>query len=281
MGGSTPIALDQRIDLWLETVPILLKHLQVEHVSIISHSAGTMYAFNTIYRLRSLLDPKAPYAALIAPWVPSAHSHAALMSVATSLPAGVINSWGPTLRFVNSRVMPVTSWSGGIVSSLGTVFSSSDSNAGVESDSPAEHFGVSDDKIADQINKLHSKYKFAEDISAVNEDAKLCANKGGPESWGVCSNYETYVQDLARKERDGVAAGGAKLKVNMFFAESDVMIGEGGRKYLEQCWRQDGVADTIEFRSEVLLGTDHDSAMGDNVKGALRKVLERVKQGSQ
>jgi pimeloyl-ACP methyl ester carboxylesterase len=65
MGGSTPVPLDQRIEIWLEIVPALLKVLEVQHVSLMCHSAGTIYLLNTLYRCPEILDPKAPFVALI------------------------------------------------------------------------------------------------------------------------------------------------------------------------------------------------------------------------
>jgi pimeloyl-ACP methyl ester carboxylesterase len=65
MGGSTPVALDQRIEVWLEIVPALLKHLDIQRVSLMCHSAGTIYLLNTLYRFPEILDPKAPFVALI------------------------------------------------------------------------------------------------------------------------------------------------------------------------------------------------------------------------
>lgn len=57
--------VEQRMNVWLETVPILLKKLNIEHVFFTSHSAGTLYLFNTLYHLRDILDPRAPYVALL------------------------------------------------------------------------------------------------------------------------------------------------------------------------------------------------------------------------
>lgn len=65
MGGSTSVPLKVRVQVWLETVPALLEKVEVEHVSIVSHSAGTMYALNTLYHLREILDPNAPYIGLV------------------------------------------------------------------------------------------------------------------------------------------------------------------------------------------------------------------------
>ena len=60
MGGSTPVAINIRMKVWLETVPALLQKLDVEHVSLMTHSAGAMYTLNTLLHHRAFLDPKAP-----------------------------------------------------------------------------------------------------------------------------------------------------------------------------------------------------------------------------
>jgi pimeloyl-ACP methyl ester carboxylesterase len=65
MGGSTRVELNIRMPVWLETVPALLKKVNVEHVSIVTHSAGGVYTLNTLAKHRSILDPKAPYVALL------------------------------------------------------------------------------------------------------------------------------------------------------------------------------------------------------------------------
>jgi len=64
-GGSTPVAINIRMQVWLETVPALLQQLDVKHVAIVTHSAGAVYTLNTLFHLRSLLDPKAPYVAFL------------------------------------------------------------------------------------------------------------------------------------------------------------------------------------------------------------------------
>lgn len=49
--------MNKRVDTWLEIVPAVLKALRVEHVALMSHSAGTFYAFNTAVRLPHLMYP--------------------------------------------------------------------------------------------------------------------------------------------------------------------------------------------------------------------------------
>lgn len=59
------MSLDIRLQVWLETVPALLQKVNVQHVGIVTHSAGGVYTLTTLAKLRSILDPKAPYVALL------------------------------------------------------------------------------------------------------------------------------------------------------------------------------------------------------------------------
>ena len=59
------MAINIRMRVWLETVPALLQQLDVKHVAIVTHSAGTLYTLNTLIQYRSLLDPTAPYVAFL------------------------------------------------------------------------------------------------------------------------------------------------------------------------------------------------------------------------
>lgn len=65
MGRSTDVALERRISVWVELVPRLLQHLGIRHVSLVSHSAGTMYLFNTLHHCRDVLHPERPFVALL------------------------------------------------------------------------------------------------------------------------------------------------------------------------------------------------------------------------
>jgi hypothetical protein len=65
MGASTNVPLAQRLAIWLELVPCILEHLGIDHVSLVSHSAGTIYLLNTLFHYRSILHPDRPFAALL------------------------------------------------------------------------------------------------------------------------------------------------------------------------------------------------------------------------
>ena len=54
---------------------------------------------------------------------------------------------------------------------------------------------------------------------------------------------------------------GAPLKIQAYFAESDVMIGKKGQAYFEERWRGTNgeYKDVVEFASTTVPGTDHDA----------------------
>ncbi|KAK4552222.1 hypothetical protein LTR86_010576 [Recurvomyces mirabilis] len=290
MGGSTPVDISIRVRVWLETVPILLQKLDVKHVHLLSHSAGTMYVLNTLYHHRDILYPDRPYIAMLAPWVHNSHSNATLMNIVSKIPTSLFGSWSNITKFVAGRIMPATAWSGGALAwsggaltAVGNVFQSSPATENVAKDdaelTPEEKYGVPHE-IAQHIEKLRMKYCLAESWAAGNEDAMLCLKKGGTGLWGICEEYPEYVQSLVKleKSRRNTTASAPKLSMRVFFAESDVMIGKEGAAYFKQCWARDGVRDVIDLQFHDLPGTNHDSAILDVKKGGLKPVFEEVTQ---
>lgn len=69
IGQSSNVPIESRMSIWLELVPKLLAHLEITSVSLLSHSAGTLYLFNTLYACRHLLSPTKPYAALLGEYI--------------------------------------------------------------------------------------------------------------------------------------------------------------------------------------------------------------------
>ena len=64
MGSSTDVLLEKRISTWLQLVPKLIAHLQIKNFALMSHSAGTIYALNTLWHRRDILGER-PYLALL------------------------------------------------------------------------------------------------------------------------------------------------------------------------------------------------------------------------
>ncbi|EXJ79584.1 hypothetical protein A1O3_07863 [Capronia epimyces CBS 606.96] len=283
-GGSTSVAIDLRMRTWLETVPALLRRLDVEHVAMVTHSAGTLYTLNTLFHHRSLLDPKAPYVAFLAPWVPTANSGATLATLAAKLPTPLLDSWAGLNTFINTKILPSASWSGGIISSSAALLSSSAGTdvpgaEGSTSTTPFEQYGFDDD-TANLIKKLSSKYQFAESNTGANEEIKLCLRRCNDADWGEAADYLGCIRKIAVNEaaRGQGEPNAARLNVEAFFAGSDIMIAKRGQKYFEQCWQSDEVKEKVNFTTSTFPAADHDSLLIDQKKGALKVVFKRIAQ---
>ncbi|PSK46024.1 hypothetical protein B9Z65_4992 [Elsinoe australis] len=279
-GGSMLVHLNLRMRVWLETIPILLEKVQVKHVNIVTHSAGTMYTLNTLCKLRSILDPKAPYVAFLAPYVPFVHSGATLPSVASKLPVAMIDSLSGISTFVNNKIRPSASWSGGIISAAAQfAFPPSTDVPTAEpssSTTPLERYGYDKD-TAETIEKLSFKYQFQESTKGANEEAKLCLGKCNEDDWGEAADYLCCIRTIAVNESSTSRGSDvARLKVEAFFAGSDVMIGKRGQQFFEQCWQRQEVAGEVDFKTSAFPEADHDSVLVDHKKGALKVVFERI-----
>ena len=178
--------------------------------------------------------------------------------------------------------MPSAAWSGGLLSSAASVFSSSASTdlpaAEVStSTTQAERYGV-DEETAKEIDSLLLKYRFAEDIQGANEEAKLCLRKCEDGAWGEAWDYAACIRSIAQNERalQEQNPGRANLRVEGLFSGSDIMIGKGGREYFEKCWQHDDVKNSVEFMTKTYPKANHDSLLIDYKKGALRDVFEKV-----
>ena len=220
---------------------------------------------------------------LPAPFVPAASSNVALVSMLSKIPSPVIDQLSNLQGFVMSKVAPTLSFSGGLISSSAALVGSKpdpnvETKVGSDEDA-AEKYGV-DVETAKLISSNAVKFHLAEDTTAGNEEAKLCLMKGGSASWGVLADYEACVRSIVADEEGARSDGGdgqaGRLRVDAFFAASDMLVGKGGQEYFEKCWRPEGMDGKVDFESQICEGTDHDSVLVDFRLGGLRKVFERI-----
>jgi len=205
-----------------------------------------------------------------------------LPTLAAKLPTNLLDCWAGLNTFINSKIIPSASWSGGIISSTTALFSPSAGTdvPGAEtstSTTPFEQYGFDED-TAKLIEKLSSKYQFAESNAGANEEAKLCLRRCDDADWGEVADYSSCIRKIAANEAElgSRNPSTAKMSVNAFFAGSDVMIGKRGQEYFEQCWESDEVKGKVDFAVSTFPETDHDSLLIDQKKGALRTVFKRI-----
>lgn len=69
-----------------------------------------------------------------------------------------------------------------------------------------------------------------------------------------------------------------RLRFRVFYAESDMLIGEGGKEYFERCFRSaNDIEEAVDYQSETVPETNHETVTSP-VKGAIEKVFEDVKR---
>lgn len=224
---------------------------------------------------------------MIAPWVPIAHSGATLTTIAAKFPISLLDYWAGLNTFINNKILPSASWSGGIISSTAALLSSFASTdvPGAEtstSTTPFEQYGFDED-TAKLIKEFSSKYQFAESTTGANEEAKLCLRKCDDADWGEAADYSGCIRKIAVNEAalGSREPNAAKVSVEAFFGGSDIMIAKRGQKYFEQCWQSDGVEGKVDFTTSTFPEANHDSLLFDQKKGALKTVFERIVQLGQ
>ncbi|OJJ49087.1 hypothetical protein ASPZODRAFT_13825 [Penicilliopsis zonata CBS 506.65] len=269
MGGTPLVPLDQRLSLWCELVPQLLAHLSIQHVTLIAHSAGTIYLLNTLARCPQILYPSKPSVVLLAPWVDPVHSGVTLMQCAQYLPTPTFRVWNNVMRFFALNVSPMLSSSGDILKSSNTTTSTSTSTNENTREERARHhiqeeYGLSI-KFQHELEKTAISAVFNGSTAGANADALLCLRKGPGTSWAACDDYAAFVTELvdtlALAQRSGGESGPASpLLVRAYFAESDRMIGRKGQAYFEDCW-QKGDGEFLRFESRTIPETDHETLL--------------------
>ncbi|TGJ86677.1 hypothetical protein E0Z10_g2091 [Xylaria hypoxylon] len=256
-GGTTDVPPPDRIRVWLEMVEALLQHLAIRHVSVVGYSGGSIYAMNMLLHLRHLLHPIHPYVALCTPWVHPSHSGVSTLKLAGLLPNSLVGNFDRLIQLVGN---------------MGSAFQFSNVLAGLvpslsqEPDPLAP--GANPDAVAleESLSTEILRRITNEDVRGISQDALLLLKRDEyPGCWGTWGDYDTLVPLLARAEKERRATDSSTispLRVQVFFAESDTMIGTTvARAWLDNCWRSEQCGDSIEYSNTIVPKTTHDTIL--------------------
>ncbi|THW31559.1 hypothetical protein D6D22_10088 [Aureobasidium pullulans] len=304
VGGSTPVPLDQRVQVWLDAVPAVLEHLGVKTISLLSHSAGAIYAINTLLLLPHLLHPLHPFAAFLTPWVHPCFSSAPLMKVVDKLPSALVGSLHHITSFVGGYIAPSIQFSSGMM--------------GVTDDLPedqCQNYYDMSSKSWSEVCRLQGKYARLEDMryafallcfafsyslplvsfssifllgiiyrkvailmprdpynSGISADANLCMQKDSKD-WCTYTSLPTTISSLQQL----YPQQSRPLTIRAYFAASDQIIGRGGQVYFEECWKKgNDVQGQVDFAAKGVDDTDHDSITVVE-KGCLGEIFREIK----
>lgn len=119
--------------------------------------------------------------------------------------------------------------------------------------------------------------------SGVNDEAPFILQKNIPESyWGAAASYPDVVSSLVSAERTRQSEQtdlSKPFRLRAFFAESDMLIGDGGKVYFDSVLSDAlGGGSAIDYRSETVPKTNHDTII-NAIKGPFATIFEEVKDG--
>ncbi|KAI1421976.1 hypothetical protein F5Y12DRAFT_660680 [Xylaria sp. FL1777] len=256
-GGTTDVPPADRVRVWLDIVEALLQHLGIRHISIVGYSAGAVYAMNVLFRLRHLLHPTHPYVALCTPWVHPSHSGVSTLKVAGFLPNGLVGSCDKLLQVAANMgsALHFSNLFSGLLPSLGQEPTPLASGADPEAVALEE-------SLASEIFRRITN----EDVRGISQDALLLLKRDEyPGCWGAWNDYDTLVPLLAQVETERCAVDSSTvspLKVHVFFAESDHIIGTTmAPAWLDDCWRSEQRGHDIDYTSVTIPNTIHDKIL--------------------
>ncbi|KAL2813992.1 Alpha/Beta hydrolase protein [Aspergillus granulosus] len=263
MGGSTDVPLSQRLNTWCDLLPRLLDQLGIESVNLVAHSAGTIYTLNMLMHAecRRVVNGTVVF---LAPWVPPTHSHVTTMHLAQYIPSLAFKLWHHIPRFFITQATPVLASSETAMRKIsapsGTLFNQNQAEEDrtfleanyrrVERD-----YGVSAVDQA-ELARLAVNYMFSEETVGANSEALQCLRKGEGAEWGAVGDYESCVKCFVGRERER-GQEDERVRVRVYHAAKDAMVGRKGQEYFDGCWRDAG--DGVDFGSRWVEGTDHDT----------------------
>lgn len=233
----------------------LLKHLDIQHVSIGTQSGGTVYALDFILHHPEFLHPDRPYIAIGAPWIHPSQSGTLAMSITESLPRILIEQTDKLASLVTTVSAPVISTSFGfsdiILGFLGAK-SSPEQSASSDADQQALY--------EDALQPRMIKFVYTEAVHGLSQDAIVLMKRTEPKGWSDWGDYDELVPRLAEVMR----ARGQRLAVDVFLGETDFMIGDAGSKgpeWFNKCWKSvsDAEDSPIDYSSTVVKGADHNT----------------------
>lgn len=238
----------------------------LKHVGLASHSCGVIYLMNILYHMPEILSSESPTVYMLSPWVHPSKSGVKMLTIASAMPAGFVQSWTKVTSFLVNNLMPSLS---------------SFSSKSKKKEEKAQKVTAKDEKMlatcglsaaeTENTRNYYIKMFFAEETSGSSEEASLGLKMSGQGHWGVCEDYEDFVASLAKKVRvDGKLS---KLHIQACFGGKDSFVGKGGMKYFTETWTGKETQDIFFFEGEEVPGLDHDDVtLPEN--GILGKIFE-------
>jgi len=173
-----------------------------------------------------------------------------------------------------NRAQPAFAASGGAISAARSAFKSKTATGEQKEEEERKclsGYGM-DLEMKKEAENLQFKYLFEENTRGANDEARLCLKSTTGTSWHACENYEECVKSLAEVWERKIQEGATQLRVNIILPEEDIMVGEKGMRYFDECWKKEACGKGIDVKVTKLKGTDHDTTASAS-EGAIQAMF--------
>lgn len=131
-------------------------------------------------------------------------------------------------------------------------------------------------RVREELSYLAFKYTCAEALAGFGLEAQFCLKKGGgPDVWGGWIDYDQMVKLLVANERPFASERMNKLRVDVFHAAEDNMVGKRGQRWFDSCWKPEVIGEDVEYNATVVEDTNHDT-INEEDSWVLDKMFERI-----
>lgn len=264
-----------------EVVPFVLDNLKIKYVSLACHSAGAIYSANVLLHLRHLLDPVHPYVAFLAPWVSPRHTSSVTMLMASVLPAFLIREWPSIADFIAEKGVPLVDAIFGLLHRLNprkkrNILEPPNTESFEQSSVNIDE--IYNEAYRDRLFNLAFTYSGAEACTCLGTEAVFCLKGSRSQLWGDWKDYDKLVKLLVPAEMS--LPEDAKLKIDVFHAAEDEMVGRRGQKWFDSCWSQEVIGKHIQYNSTVISDTDHNN-IADESAQVFNTILGKISDAAQ
>ncbi|CAF3615085.1 unnamed protein product [Fusarium graminearum] len=264
-GGTDPVKLEQRAVLCRKMTLALLRHLGIDKVSVACHSGGTVYALDMLLHHPEILHTGRSYMAIGAPWILPSRSNVWSMSLVKALPVGMMAQADKAIGFFNNTLGPA------FTSSVG--FSQLFTTPTPPSPTGDSEFA----RFEESLEPSLFKYVHAESIEGFSDESLFLMQKvNGISGFGDWLDYDDLVPKLASALR----GSGRQLTIDVFYAESDSMIGApgtAGPEWMNACWTREHAGDTINYNVKTIKKADHNTVWSIR-RGVPEEVFKKLSQ---
>ncbi|KYK59269.1 hypothetical protein DCS_00399 [Drechmeria coniospora] len=276
IGGTDAVPADKLLETWRDVIPALLQHLGIRHVSIVCQSGGIIYALDAILHNPQILHPSRPYLAMGGPWVHPSHTSVSTMGFVSGLPISLLGQTDKLASFINARVIPLMGSSINLFDKakrwvLGDLVANHPPGAGND---------TAEARFEESSTMTMFQAVFAEGVVGISEEAKLLLRRvDGAVGWSDWGDVDAAVPRLVPALRD--AGITAQLRVDIFFAAKDSMIGNVGSKgpcWLEECFRREergGGHGGLKVSCATMESAEHDTVL-DMRWDAMEQILKTI-----